>query len=543
MRTTPRDRVQSTAEAGASPRGSTDAPVAPGRLEVFLVMLCVSVPSFMINLDSNIVAVSLPSIANSLGADFAGIEWVISAYTLTFATLVLPAGSLADRYGRKRTLIAGLALFTAASLACGAAPSVAALNIARAFQGVGAALQLSAALATLSHTFHGAARARAFAFWGSVIGIAISLGPIAGGLITQTLGWEWAFYVNVPIGLIMIILTQVSVKESRDPSATRVDIPGVVTFAAFLSLTTLALITGNERGWTSLPILLEAPAAAIALAAFITVELRHERPMLDLGLLRHPTFLGANAAAVGFAAGFLTMLTYIPIYIQKGLGYGPQAAGLLMLPVALPLFVVPRLVAVHLTHRFSGRALVTVGCLLVSAGLFWLAFEAKAFDYGAMLGGMLLAGVGAGFLNGETAKVGMTAIPPERAGMASGISGTVRFSGIVIGFAALGAILYGTVAVSVTTGLPDTPEGAPRTELVRDIAAGNRLDASLGEISPAAPDTARQSFGAGYEAIFLAAGGFVALTALLAWSLIRSSDTAPVPRAARARLAAAPALD
>src|ERR1700761_4047088 len=173
----------------------------------FLILLCVSIPSFMINLDANIVSVSLPSIAQSLHADFSAIEWVISAYTLTFASLVMPSGALADRYGRKRMLILGLCVFTLASLACGAASSVAMLNGARAIQGIGAAMQLSAALATLSHSFRGPARAKAFAFWGSVVGVAISLGPVAGGFITQVFGWQWAFYMNVPVGALMIALT------------------------------------------------------------------------------------------------------------------------------------------------------------------------------------------------------------------------------------------------------------------------------------------------------------------------------------------------
>jgi len=197
-----------------------------------LVLLCVSVPSFMINLDANIVAVSLSSIARSLHADFAAIEWVISAYTLAFATLVMPAGALADRFGRKRMLVLGLAIFTLASGICGAATSTTLLNYARALQGVGAALQLSAALAILAHGFQGRERASAFAFWGSVIGVAIMLGPVAGGLITQLFGWQWAFYVNLPVGAAMIALTLYAVKESKDPHAMRVDIAGVLTFTA-----------------------------------------------------------------------------------------------------------------------------------------------------------------------------------------------------------------------------------------------------------------------------------------------------------------------
>jgi len=201
-----------------------------------LILLCVSIPSFMINLDGNIVAVSLTSIARSLHADFAAVEWVISAYTLTFAAMLMPAGTLADRFGRKRMLVIGLTLFTVASALCGAAQSDTMLNWARALQGVGAALQTSAALATLSHAFRGPARASAFSFWGSVIGVAIMLGPVAGGVITQYLGWRWAFYVNLPIGTAMIALTLFAVEDSKDPQAKRLDIAGVATFSGFLVL-------------------------------------------------------------------------------------------------------------------------------------------------------------------------------------------------------------------------------------------------------------------------------------------------------------------
>ena len=188
-----------------------------GRYRAMLVLICVSAPSFMLQLDANIVAVSLPSISESLRANFAGIEWVVTAYTLSFASLLLPAGALADRFGRKRVLMAGLVIFTVASFFCGAAPDLTTLVTARAFQGIGAALQFSAALATLSSFFKGDERARAFAFWGTVVGIGIAMGPIVGGLITQTFGWQWAFYINLPIGALTIALVAVVIEDSRDP--------------------------------------------------------------------------------------------------------------------------------------------------------------------------------------------------------------------------------------------------------------------------------------------------------------------------------------
>src|ERR1700744_4426576 len=231
--------------------------------QALLVLVCTSAPSFMLQLDANIVSVSLPSIAHSLNASFAGIEWVITAYMLSFAALLMPAGALADRFGRKRLLIIGLSVFTLATFACGAAPNLAALIAARPLQGAGAARQLSSALATLSHAFQGEGRARAFAFWGSVVGIGIASGPVVGGLITQGFGWEWAFYVNLPIGIALIALIVKVIESSKDPGAVRRDLPGVVCFAGALVLTTLALIEGNHRGWSDRWIVAELTTALL----------------------------------------------------------------------------------------------------------------------------------------------------------------------------------------------------------------------------------------------------------------------------------------
>jgi EmrB/QacA subfamily drug resistance transporter len=492
-----------------------------------LLLLCVSIPSFMINLDANIVAVSLASIAQSLHADFASIEWVISAYTLAFATLLMPAGALADRFGRKRMLLIGLTIFTIASGFCGAAPNTAILNLARAAQGIGAALQLSASLAILSHGFHGKARAKAFAFWGSVIGVGITLGPVAGGFITEILGWQWAFYINLPIGVLMIALVWKTVAESRDPKAEKIDMAGVATFSLFLGLLTLALITGNRDGWTSRIIITELAVALASFIAFLIVELVQERPMVDLSYFRRSTFVGASIAGVAYAAAFLTMLTYLPFFFQSGLAKSPLQAGLLMLPLALPIFVVPRIMAMHLEHRFSGRALVTVGLGLVSLGLFFTAFQLHAFSYWSLLCSMLIASTGAGILNGQVAKVSMSVIPPERAGMASGISATMRFSGIVIGFATLGAILFDRIGTNVNSAL-DGVLTSEKLEITRSIANGS-MAAAEALVAAQGGDVAlvRNSLGYGYNGVFMA-GALLALVAMiLSWLLIRSHDTAP----------------
>ena len=223
-------------------------------------------------------------------------------------------------------------------------------------------MQLSSALATLSHDFHGEARARAFSFWGSVVGLAISLGPIIGGVITQHFGWQWAFYVNLPIGIVLIGLIVRVIETSKDPDATQLDLPGVACFGSTLFLTTLAFIEGNHRGWTDGWIVAEFAGALVSFALFLSVERKQARPMLDLSYFRLPTYIGANLAQLSFAACTLTMLTFIPIFLQSGLGHSAAAAGLMMLPMIVPLVIVPHVVSRQLAHRLSGVSPWCSGC-------------------------------------------------------------------------------------------------------------------------------------------------------------------------------------
>src|ERR1700722_4418316 len=314
------------------------------------VLLCASGVSFMIMLDSNIVAVSLPSIARDLSATFADIEWVVSAYVLTFAAFLMPSGALADRYGRRRMLTVGLAVFVLASLMCGLAPSASVLNAARALQGVGAAIELSAAL---GHAFQGAERAKAFGFWGTVVGVAVALGPLVGGLITSTLGWRWAFFVNIPVGSALIWLAIDALEESRDPDAQRLDIVGMLSFGGGLFCLIWTLIGANRVGWSAEQTLAKLLASAVLFALFVAAEFIQERPMVDFALLRKRTFLGASFAMLGFAAAAQVMMTYLPLYLQNVFALSPAAAGLGMLPSALPLFFCPR-IAASLSNRISG---------------------------------------------------------------------------------------------------------------------------------------------------------------------------------------------
>ena len=498
---------------------------------------------------SNIVAVSLPAIARNLHAAFADIEWVVSAYILTFAAFLMPAGALADRFGHRKQLILGLTLFTVASGACGVATTALVLNLSRALQGVGAAIQLSAALAVISHTFRGPDRAKAFGFWGTVIGVAVAVGPIVGGLITSGLGWRWAFLVNLPVGIALIVLAIGSVNESRDPDARRLDLPGMALFGVGLFSLVWAMIGSNADGWSSRPTGAKLVAALFLFVCYVIVERAQQRPMVDFGLFRKRTFLGSSFAMLGFASAAQVMMTYLPLYLQNVYALSPAVAGLGMLPFALPLFFFPR-IAVYLATKISGRSLLSLGLAVVSAGnILTAAAIITAVPPMMIWVGMFLTGCGAGMLNGETTKVSMSVIPPERSGMASGIGGTLRFVGLVMGITGLGAVLsdqtrhYFDLATTTAgvAGLSDS-----RDFMVSRIVAGDigsvvarvqqSLQAPLAEI-------ARHSFAFGFATVLFVAAGSAALTGLLTFVLVSPSETAPSHPQTPAQVALPEALD
>src|SRR5215469_9743730 len=271
------------------------------------ILVAASLVTSLSMLDSNIVAVSLPSIARTLNASFADIEWVISAYMLSFAALLLAAGSFADRHGRKRATLIGLALFALASGLCGLAQSALTLNLGRALQGIGASLLVPAGLAIINHSFAAHERAKAYAFWGSCLGIALTSSPIVGGLVTDLFGWRWAFLINLPICTTLFTAIAAFVDESRDHEAERVDYAGILTFGAGLFLLIWALIDGNALGWAARPIVERFVGAAVLLVAFLCVELVQKRPMVDFTLFAQPTFLGSVLAMLVYAGSAQVM--------------------------------------------------------------------------------------------------------------------------------------------------------------------------------------------------------------------------------------------
>jgi EmrB/QacA subfamily drug resistance transporter len=318
-----------------------------------LVAVCLG--TFMLLIDVTIVNVALPAIEADLGSKFEDLQWVVDAYSLTLAAGLLTAGSLGDRVGRRRIYVIGLAVFTVASLACGLAHTPLVLNLARGLQGIGGAFMFACSLALLASSYVGRDRGTAIGIWGATIGLAVAIGPLAGGVLTEAFGWEAIFFVNIPIGVAVIALTLRSVQESRNPDSGRIDVPGLVLFSAALAALVLGLIRGNDEGFGSPLILSLLVGAAVLLVAFVLVEHRTSEPMLDLSLFRIPTFLGGSLAAFVLSASMFATFFSLTLYIQNQLGYSALEAGLRFLPISLLSFVVAP-ISGKLAERVGARA-------------------------------------------------------------------------------------------------------------------------------------------------------------------------------------------
>jgi len=488
-------------------------------------LLTASLVCALIILDTNIVAVSLPSIARDLSGSFADIEWVVSAYLLAFAACLLPAGSLADRFGRQRMLLIGLAVFGAASLACGAAPSLLFLDLARAAKGIGAAMLLTAALAAIGHRFHEPQeRMRAWAFWGACMGATITFAPLLGGLIASTLGWRWIFYINLPLVALLALMVLRSIEESRDSAAARLDPMGSLTFAGSLGCLIWAMIDANQVGWTSVDTIGRLLVSAFLFGLFIMIESSQARPMIDLKLMRSPRFIGALLGMFAYAACAQVMMTLLPLYLQSGLQLSALAAGAGMLPFAVAMLLTPRL-GMRLASQWSPAQVFALGLVLVGTGNLLCAWAVGHGGYLAFAAASLVLGAGAGLLNGDTQKNIMACVPRERTGMASGLSTTTRFGAIVIAIGVLGGVLAarsGQLLRESMAGL--APEHLGKVAAMAARVAAGDLQAALSLLDAGVRDAvaplARQAFAGGFEALLQVAGGIAFVMALVVGLLL-----------------------
>ncbi|GLW31852.1 MFS transporter [Actinoplanes regularis] len=409
-------------------------------------LIAVCLGTFLLLVDVTIVVVALPSIADKFGAGYADLQWVLDGYALALAALLLGAGSLADRYGRRRTYLIGIGVFALSSLLCAVAPNEQALIAARVLQGAGGAAMFATTAALLNVTYHGRDRGVAFGIWGAVNGAAAAAGPLAGGLLTEHLGWRWVFLVNLPICLIAVWFTVRGVTESKAPWGGRFDLPGTITFTVAAGAVTYGLIRAGDSGWTDGIALTAFAAGVVALAAFIVAELRSDHPMLDLSLFRRPAFATLIVAAFLTQAAAFGYLPFSTVWLQQVLGYGPVDAGLYgALPMAAAALVVGA-VAGRFLQNIAPRWTVGLGLLLIAAGDL-LQTRLDADSTGAVLiPGLVVVGLGVGCVLPSLSSAVLGEVPRERSGMAGGALNTFRQLGFALGVAVFGTIFADRVS-------------------------------------------------------------------------------------------------
>jgi EmrB/QacA subfamily drug resistance transporter len=457
-------------------------------------LLAVALATFMTYLDNNIVNVAIPAIQRDLHLSTSGLEWVVSGYILVFAGLLLAGGRFADAFGRRRLFLAGLAVFTAASLAAGLAGSVDVLIAARAVQGLGAALVTPTTLAIISDAYRDPReRTAAVGIWAGVGGLALAVGPLLGGLLSQHASWPWIFEINVPIGLATMALGAWAISESRETERKRLDVPGLVVSAIALTTLTWALIEGSGRGWTSPSILAAFAVAAAGGIAFVAVEQRAADPMVAVSLFRERVFSGGIAALMLWAFGLFGIYFFTSLYLQNVLGFSPTEAGLAFLPMAVCL-VAGSVLSERVARAIGAHRSVTAGMVLMAVGIAGTALLGANAGYGALMPTFIIIGIGGGLTTPLTATV-LGVMPPAQAGVASGLFNASREVAGLLGITVIGAILT-----------------ARQSSVLR--AGSAPLDAFL----------------SGYRLGLVVSAGLVALGAAAAWLALRGTrETEPVP--------------
>ncbi len=486
----------------------------------------VCVATFMLLLDITVVNTALPAIQKDLGGSFTDLQWVIDAYALSLAALVLTAGSLADRLGRRRLFAIGLGIFSAASLLCGLSPDPTFLNIARGLQGIGGAIMFAVSLALVAQEFpSGPERGMAMGIYGATIGIAVAIGPLLGGLLTDGLGWQSVFLVNVPIGLAAIAVTYWKLAESRDPNATRSDWGGLLSFSTALFLLVLALVRGNAEGWGSSQIVSLFAGAAVLLTAFVAIEMRVREPMLPLSFFRRRAFTGVQLAAFAVSGSMFALFLYLTLYLQNFLGFSPIEAGLRYLPITVGAFVVAPLSGIALA-RVQARYLMSAGLALTGLGLALMGGLGVHSQWTALLVGFIVSGIGVGLLNPVIADVALSVVPKEQSGMAAGINDTFRQVGIAVGIAAWGAIFLGVGASRAQEVAPALGHAQARglVEATSSGALSQALSAVPSGASALTRAAAEQGFIHGLNVILLLGALLSFVGSLLALWLVRERD-------------------
>jgi EmrB/QacA subfamily drug resistance transporter len=497
-------------------------------------LLAVCLGSFMLLVDVTIVNVALPSIQDDLHASFAQLQWVVDAYALSLAALLLTAGSLADIFGRRLLFAIGLAIFTIGSLLCALATDPVFLVLSRAGQGIGGAIVFATSLALLAQAFQGRERGTALAIWGAVTGIAVAAGPVLGGIITTGWSWRGIFFVNIPIGVVAIAVTLRRVAESRDPARHGVDLPGFALFTCALVALVYGLIRAGEQGWGDAGVAICLASAAVLLVAFAVAERLRPQPMFDLSLFRVPTFSGGSIAAFAINGCVYAMLLYLVLYLQDLLGYSALQTGLRLLIMSAA--TLPAAIASgRLSSRVPVRLLIGVGLVLSGAGLLLMAGLAADSGWTHLIPGMIVAGVGSGLINPALASTAVGVVPPRAAGMASGINSTFRQVGVATGIAIYGTLFATRLTDDIVGRLRATALAGRAHDLATAVSQGQGQRV-LGVLPAAARPTAGQAvrvaFVTGLNEILIVAGVGALVAAVAALALIRRRDFVTRPQAA-----------
>ncbi len=415
-------------------------------------LVAVAFGLFMIMLDNTVVNVALPSIERDLGIGISELEWVVNAYALTFAVLMLTGGKLADLLGRRRIFIVGLVIFTGASLASGLATSAGWLIGARTVQGAGAALMNPATLSIITATFPPRQRGMAIGIWAGVSAMALAIGPLVGGLLTEQIDWSWIFFVNVPVGVLGVVVARLAIDESRDTShEQRLDLPGLLASGIALFALTYGLIEANTYGWTSPRILALFAVAAVGLVAFVLLELHQRVPMLDITLFRNGTFAGANAVALLVTLSMFGVFFFISLYMQNILGYSAVRAGASFLPMTVLIILVAP-IAGRQSDRIGSRWMMAAGMALVAVSLVVFSRLGEHSSWWNLLPGMLVGGFGMALTMTPMTAAALGSVPVDKAGVGSGVLNSFRQVGGALGIAVMGAIMASQIKQSVAQG-------------------------------------------------------------------------------------------
>lgn len=490
-------------------------------------LLAVCIGTFMLLLDVTIVVVALPDIQRDLHASFSDVQWVVDAYALALASFLLTSGVLADRYGRRRLFLIGLVVFTLGSLLCGVAQTPLMLTASRAGQGLGGAIMFANSLALLGHSFRGRDRGIAFGIWGAITGVAVSLGPILGGLITTGISWRGIFLVNVPIGVAAVAVTRWRVDESRADHPGKPDPAGFILLTAGLVGLVYGLIRAGESSWGDTGAILSLVVGGAMLVAFVVVELTVADPMFDLTLFRKPTFVGGLAAAFAMNGSLFAMLLYLVLYLQNVLGYSALATGTRLL-VSSGAMLLAATIAGRLSEHVPVRWLIGPGLLAVGVGLLLMTNLDAGSSWTHLIPGFIVSGLGAGFVNPPLASTAIGVVEPARAGMASGINSTLRQVGLATSIAALGSIFTTELHNRLTNALAATPQFAGRADQITGALRAGQTGAVFNSVPPSARASLQTAIGSSFtgalNTLLIVAACLALAGGVLSTLLIRSKD-------------------